>query len=431
MEDMIRVSTGVPFLDELLGGLLIGDNVIWYDDAGSLASVFCQHFLRVSQEQEKSILYLTFDRSPRNLKTQLGTLWEYPHLTVLDGFTFGKGAGSSVFLKFYEELDPKDAARLVRVEKPRAMEEVEHILYDLHAAMKGDVRLVFESLTGMAELWGGEDQVLKFYSRACPRLYELNTVAYWIMEKKAHSPRLRAQINQVAQVVVDLAIKRGTTYLTILKAEKRETDHFHRPYPYWAKKQGISFEGEKKSGGIDLGQRIKAWRTRKGISQTEMARLVGVTPSTISQVESNLIFPSLPALLKIAEVLSINVGVLFQEETPSYRRLVYSPLEAEETNLEGVSPEVVSAWRLIPLDMDTRLQPYLVEIHPFGRLSAHFFRHKGEEMGFLISGEVGLKTAKESLVMRAGELIYLTSETPLEWHNRGPSPARLLWLLVR
>ncbi|MDF1594290.1 MAG: hypothetical protein P1P89_22490 [Desulfobacterales bacterium] len=49
-----RVSSGVSQLDRLLNGLFIGDNVVWYDDAGSLASVFCHNFMQVSQRQRKT-----------------------------------------------------------------------------------------------------------------------------------------------------------------------------------------------------------------------------------------------------------------------------------------------------------------------------------------------------------------------------------------
>lgn len=273
---------------------------------------------------------------------------------------------------------------------------------------------------------------MHFYSHSCPRLYELNTIAYWIMEKKAHSPRLRAQINQIAQVVMDLSIKRGTTSLSILKAEKRDPDHFHKPYTYWVKGQRISFEGEKKiGGGIDLGRRIKEWRNRKGLSQTEMAKLVGVTPSTISQVESNLIYPSLPALLKMAEVLSIGVEAFFREDHQASKRLIFHPVEGVEVKFERCPPESITGWRLIPWDMETRAEPYLIEIPPFRKLPAHFFIHKGEEVGYLISGEVDLKTNGDTLTFHAGELIYLTTEIPWEWHNRGPEPARLLWVLIK
>jgi len=36
----IRATSGVDELDKLLDELYIGDNVVWHDDAGSLADVF-------------------------------------------------------------------------------------------------------------------------------------------------------------------------------------------------------------------------------------------------------------------------------------------------------------------------------------------------------------------------------------------------------
>jgi KaiC/GvpD/RAD55 family RecA-like ATPase len=51
-----RISTGISALDPILGGLLIGDNVVWYDDAGSLASVFSMNFLQISQIQKKPFI---------------------------------------------------------------------------------------------------------------------------------------------------------------------------------------------------------------------------------------------------------------------------------------------------------------------------------------------------------------------------------------
>ncbi len=72
----ITVSSGVSQFDNLLGGLYIGDNVIWYDDAGSLASLFCLNFIRESQEQRKAIIYVSSDRSFRALIEELGPMAE-------------------------------------------------------------------------------------------------------------------------------------------------------------------------------------------------------------------------------------------------------------------------------------------------------------------------------------------------------------------
>ena len=70
-----KVSSGIPGLDSLLDGLFIGDNVVWYDDAGSLARPFCMKFIRESRQQGKPIVYVSFDRSPKNLIQNTRVRW--------------------------------------------------------------------------------------------------------------------------------------------------------------------------------------------------------------------------------------------------------------------------------------------------------------------------------------------------------------------
>jgi transcriptional regulator with XRE-family HTH domain/KaiC/GvpD/RAD55 family RecA-like ATPase len=432
MQGRARVASGIGELDRLLEGLYIGDNVVWHDDAGSLASVFCLNFLQASQAQEKPIIYVSFDRSPRNLLDMLGSLAEYDKMTILDCFTHGKGAGSSIFLDFYGNKQNQRACRISEVKEPGDSRQVMEILYGTHATLEGDVRFVFESLTGMEALWGGEDQVLGFYGHSCPRLYELNTVAYWVLEKKVHSSRLRAAINQIAQVAIDLSVKRGTTFLTILKAERRNLEILNKPYRYWVKDLNVIFDSDSRSrGAIDLGMRLKELRTKRGLSQKELADLVGVTPSTISQVESNLIYPSLPALLKMAEILSVQMSSFFQPKTETTSRIVFPSEEGVDIKFPDLPKGSIHAKLLTAPDLDSKAEPYLIEIPPKKTIPSHFFIHKGEEIGYLLSGKLQLKLKKAVYTARSGDVIYLANDMPSQWRNPGPSVARLLWLKVR
>jgi transcriptional regulator with XRE-family HTH domain/KaiC/GvpD/RAD55 family RecA-like ATPase len=419
-------------LDRLLGGLYIGDNVVWYDDVGSLAAVFCLNFIQASQAQDRPIIYVSFDRSPRNLLEKLGTLAEDKNLTILDCFTHGKGAGSDVFLGFYEEDPSQWPCRIHRVDDPRIVSEVTDAFYGIHSTMEGDVRFVFESLTGMQELWGGEEHILNFYSHSCPRLYELSTIAYWIIEKGAHSSRLKAQINQIAQVAIDLSVQRGTTSLTVLKAEKRSLDNLGKPHKYWTKDLNVKFDRDKRTTGrIDLGIRLKTVRTKRGLSQTELAKLVGVTPSTISQVESNIIYPSLPALLKMAEILSVDVSSFFQEQEEVANRVIFPSEEAVEIKFPDLPAGSIGARSLVPLDFDCKAEPYLIEIPPQKSLPTHFFIHKGEEVGYVLSGKLQMKLGKAAYSAHTGDFICLTSEMPAQWRNPGKEWAKLLWFKVK
>jgi len=431
-DNSATVSTGIRYLDKLLGGLFIGDNVIWYDDAGSLAGAFCHNFLQSSQRLKKDVIYVSFDRSPKNLIDKLGPLADSDRLILIDCFTYGKGAGSTVFLKFYEDQTTAWPCQIVCVEDPKNTHNVMEIFYNVHAKLKGDVRFIFESLTGMQELWQGEDQILNFYAHSCPRLYELNTVAYWLIEKRAHSSRLRAQINQIAQVVIDLSIKRGKTALTLIKAEKRHLPSPNTPYDYRAKDMQVSFEAEAHPvSRIDVGSRLKELRTRQGLSQSELARQVGVTASTISQVEGNLIYPSLPALLKLAEVLGVEVGQLFQESRQTGRKIHFTAGDAMEVTAPDFPQTLIAGKRLLPPNMDTDAEPYLIEIPPGLTLQPHFFAHKGQEFGYLLSGELHLTVNSTDYTLKPGELVYLTAETPGQWVNSGSVTARLLWVNIK
>jgi len=430
MTTRTRITSGVGQLDELLGGLFIGDNVVWHDDAGSLAWVYGLNFLEASRAEKKPIIYVCFDRSPKTLLDKLGRLADRADLTIIDCFTDGKGDSSPVFEKYYENPSPADAVQVIRVPKPQDMMQVQKTLYAVHATKSGNVRLVFETLTGMQELWGGEDQVIRFYSHACPRLYELETIAYWIMEKKVHSTRFKAQIAQIAQVVIDLSIKRGTTSLAILKADNREVC-LQTPYVYWTKGPHIVFDQERRNaGGLNIGYRIRNLRTKKGLSQTDLARLVGVTPSTISQVEHNLIYPSLPALIKMAEILKVEVSAFLEGSLGSASGPVFSARDASPVRLATLPSESISARRLIPIDFKGKVEPYLLEIRPRTNLSAHFMSHKGEEIGYLISGKLELRMDKQIWSLGPGDLVYLTHEQLSGWKNPGSDPASLLWFTI-
>ena len=426
-----RMTSGVEALDRVLDGLYIGDNVVWHDDAGSLAAPFCHQFLSASVEEDKPIIYACFDRSPKTVIERLGPLADYEGLTILDCFTAGRGNSSPVFTKFYDNDSENYGCRIIKVDNPGDMGAFTEILYKTHVPGKDDARLVFESLTGMQELWGGEDALISFYSHSCPRLYELATIAYWVLEKRAHSSRTKASIGQVAQVVIDLSIKRGTTSLTVLKADDREHENLQKPYAYWTRENEVHFGADRGArGALDIGPRLKDLRGKQGISQTELARLVGVTPSTISQVESGLIYPSLPALLKMAEILRVEVSSLLGGKSDEKNLLVFTGQDASPVKIASMHPEAGQALRLIPVDFPGRAEPFLIEIQPGQTLDAHFFFHKGEECGYMLSGKLEARLNGDTKVVEEGQIIYLITDTPTGWQNHGEEPARILWFKI-
>lgn len=425
-----RVSSGIAELDRLLGNLFIGDNVLWYEEAGSFSSTFCLCFITETLQAGMPLIYVSFDRSPKNLVSYLGPLAESQKLTILDCFTNGKGDRSDVFNKFYEKDGAMWPYQVIKVNEPADAGQVAEAMYGLHATLSGDVHFIIDSLTGMQSLWG-EESVLDFYVRTCPRLYELDTIAYWLIERGAHSGKLKANINKVAQVVIDLAVRRGSSSLKIIKAEKRQCKHLNEQHAFSAEETGIVFASQKPPiATFDLGARIKDIRLKQGLSQRQLADLIGVTPSTISQVEKNTIYPSLPALFRLAESLSVDPATLFRETGSDRGALIYPAATRSPISIPRFSREVVEAERLLSPDSDLPAEIILIRIQPGKKLPGHFSARKGKEFGYLVSGCLELKINGRSETLAPGDTVLLPRDTPERWLNPSTdNVAELLWII--
>ncbi|WP_240910187.1 helix-turn-helix domain-containing protein [Desulfopila sp. IMCC35008] len=423
-----RVSSGISELDRLLGDLYIGDNVLWYEDAGSFSSAFCLNFINETLARQRPLIYVTFDRSPKNLVSFLGSRAESQNLTILDCFTNGKGHRSEVFNKFYEKNGALWPYKVIKVNDPTNPDHVGEAIYGLHGTLSGDVHFILDSLTGMQSLWGGEEQVIHFYSKTCPRLYELDTIAYWLIEKGAHSNKLKAHINKIAQVAIDLSVRRGKSVLKLLKAEKRSSKFINEHHGYLCEGSNIIFESQRQlKPRFDLGAKIKSVRLMRGISQKELARLTGVTPSTISQVEKSLIYPSLPALFRIAENLSVEVATLFKEHGSPKDVFVYPADSRSVTSLPKNVKDAATASLLLPPDIDAPIEATLLRIRPGKKVPGHFFAHKGAELGYLIAGRLEMTVENQTYEVKAGDTIYLQKDIPGSWSNISEQVAELLW----
>ena len=65
---------------------------------------------------------------------------------------------------------------------------------------------------------------------------------------------------------------------------------------------------------MPLYNRLKEYRAKIKVNQTEMGNLVGVARQTISQIERGDYSPSVTLALKIAKVLNVSVEDIFSYE---------------------------------------------------------------------------------------------------------------------
>ncbi len=218
-----RLTTGIEEIDQLIGGILPGDNVVWEVDSGAPVDRFISGFLAASEAQGSPVTYLSFNRSPQTISRAYAGLMPQGMFRLVDCFSSGKGNNDRVFLDFYESGEKRARQYSTRVENPSDPAELEKSLTAVGAAEDASMRYVFDSLTGMLDLWSDEDVVLRLFGHICPRLFDLSTVAYWLLETDAHSQRFLAKLRHITQVVLEIRVSKGMRTLTVRKAAGRRS----------------------------------------------------------------------------------------------------------------------------------------------------------------------------------------------------------------
>jgi transcriptional regulator with XRE-family HTH domain len=264
----------------------------------------------------------------------------------------------------------------------------------------------------MARRWSHEE-ALRFFVRTCPQLLELGAIAYWTFSPAEYPAATRQGIEQVTQCV--LAV--GRNRVRIVKAEGRSAGVEGTVFGYGLE-DGTPRLSEA-SAAARLGAALRALRVNRGLSQSEVARLAGVSPSAVSQAERGQRGLSLETLLQLTGRIGLTIDELLRGEISRGYRLArrYDPHERAD-------------GRALPLieDPSAGLRAYLVRLAP-GSSGTAPAGHKGVELVAVASGLVQLILASGRPVLRAGETCLAERAGVQAWRNLGDEEAMLFWVV--
>jgi len=413
-----KISSGVASLDTLINGFSVGDNVVWEVDAGTAYSVFIRNFISRSYIDNQKVIYVSFNRSPQTVLNDLNTIMSSEHFTLIDCFTSGKGKNDNTFLKFYEKPDPG----VVRIEAPGDIDRFTATLNAIEDKLPPGARYVFDSLTGMQDLWGDENVTHRFFTYMCPRLYDLGTVAYWFLEKEAHSPRFKANLRHITQVVFDLAKRKNSLFLKALKLEGRQDRELFKPHQYDIRGDAVMVTSLKKEPATDIGSKLKEERVRLGISQKELADKVSLTPSFLSQLENNQVSPSLSTYLQLCRALAINPGQFLEFDGEK----AGTPWLLRKEGIFSRSPVREDAAKVYEVLSGSKVTARIVVLPHGAAMNRHFFYHKDEEFVYIIDGDLSVTIDGKEERVSTGDAIRLQESFPSHWKNEGGDAAQIL-----
>lgn len=375
---MERLSSGVDVIDELIEGVRVGDNLVTQVAGDVPTGYFVDRFVGAAGGRRVVIADLTGVHGARTVE----------NVEVLDW-------SSATAEQAHSSLDDAD----------RRVGE--------HAAF------VFDSLTAVQRRWG-PPVALELFLWACTRLYRRHSVALWNVDRDAHDPAFLSRLAEITQVVIDVRGAGGQVEVGVIKADGRPRSVVGRTM------RAAFVDGELVGSGPVVGERarvggmVRTLRTTRGMSQAELARRVGITPSALSQVERGVRGFAAESLIRVWETL----GVPFGPDDPLVRGYRIARRGGHTTADLAAG---VTGQQLADDPVAGRVWRVTVAAGAAGRQPV--FAVKGPEIVWVLRGVLDVEVAGLAATLHEGDTLMITDAVLSSWANPAHGPAELIWFL--
>jgi len=177
---------------------------------------------------------------------------------------------------------------------------------------------------------------------------------------------------------------------------------------------------------MPLGERIKGLRFKRGLSVDQLAEQAGLSAVALGKIENQQLAPPLGEIVSLAKALQVTVGELFGDSADSPFCIVRSDNRksvsrfGSEQTTGGYSYESLGYQK-----QNRRMEPFLVTLTPARGQKLEPNHHPGEEILFVLEGEVQVQLAEHTDVLKPGDSIYFDAGLPHVVSCHGNEPARI------
>ncbi len=188
---------------------------------------------------------------------------------------------------------------------------------------------------------------------------------------------------------------------------------------------------------MNVGERIRSHRLARKMRIVDLAQMVGVSASYISQVERALVHPSVGSLQKIASALGLHVADFFTEgnghqaDRPAREASDSQPRVVRANQRKGMiyaGSNVV--YQLLSPDLKGSIEFLMIKGPPGSGSGDTDFQHEGEECGVVLQGRMAYKVGDTTIILESGDSIYFRSNLPHRWWNAGDEEVVAVWAVT-
>jgi len=194
--------------------------------------------------------------------------------------------------------------------------------------------------------------------------------------------------------------------------------------------ESIGRESPQENFTLNVGERVKGAREKRGLSLLDISRRTGIEVSLLSEIEEGQSAPPLGTIIKLAKALEMKMGYFISgEELRPFTivrrgdRKAISRYDSKRDKHYGYGYE-----SLAPYKRDRHMEPFLVTLQP-AATEEERSAHDGQEFIFVLTGSMEVRLGEEIHVLEPGDAIYYDSTVPHLVKCHGQETTKILAVL--
>jgi transcriptional regulator with XRE-family HTH domain len=177
---------------------------------------------------------------------------------------------------------------------------------------------------------------------------------------------------------------------------------------------------------VKIGEKIRELRTKLGMSIEDVSRQAEISASTIVEIEGHNVSPPLGQIVSLAKTFQVPVGdILGGSADSSFCIVRCNSREKVSRFSSDVKPDGYSYDSLGHQKKNRQMEPFHVTLTPAEAPLAEPNLHAGEEILFVLTGQVEVTLSGHTDILNPGDSIYFDSNLPHVVSCHGDKPATI------
>jgi len=185
--------------------------------------------------------------------------------------------------------------------------------------------------------------------------------------------------------------------------------------------------GKRHDGAVpeaNVGQRLRALRSERGLSIRALAERSGLNVNTFSLIENGKTSPSVSTLQQIAQALQVPISAFF-ETKHGHNKVAYQ----KAGQRPHAAFEYGEVWDLGAGMPRLGAEPLIITLHSGADSGKNPIVHTGREFVYCLEGCVAYGVGDETYQLDPGDSLMFEAYLPHHWQNLKEAPSRLLLVL--